>query len=46
MHRNADPVVRAGNGTLFGLLIEMGAARLHRHLRDPTVEATLTLPIP
>jgi Na+/H+ antiporter len=33
-------------GVVFGLLIGLGIAHLHRHLRDPAVEVTLTIVTP
>ena len=42
----ADFVWMSVGGTFFGLLIGMGAAQLHRHLRDPAVEITLTILTP
>jgi monovalent cation/hydrogen antiporter len=42
----ADFVWMSVGGSLFGLLVGMGAAYLHRHLRDPSVVVTLTLLTP
>ena len=42
----ADFVWMSLGGSLFGLLIGMSAAYLHRHLRDPSVTVTLTLLTP
>jgi monovalent cation/hydrogen antiporter len=42
----ADFVWMSFGGSLFGLLVGMGAAYLHRHLRDPSVAVTLTLLTP
>ena len=42
----ADFVWMSVGGAFFGLLIGMGAAQLHRHLRDPAVEITLTILTP
>ena len=42
----ADFVWMSLGGTLFGFLVGMGAAYLHRHLRDPSVAVTLTLLTP
>ena len=42
----ADFVWMSVGGALFGFLIGMGAAHLHRHLRDPAVEVTLTILTP
>ena len=42
----ADFVWMSLGGSLFGLLIGMSAAYLHRHLRDPSVAVTLTLLTP
>ena len=41
-----DFVWTSVGGALFGLLIGMGAAVLHRKLRDPAVEVTLTILTP
>ena len=42
----ADFVWMSVGGSLFGLLVGVGAAYLHRHLRDPSVAVTLTLLTP
>ena len=42
----ADFIWMSLGGSLFGLLIGMSAAYLHRHLRDPSVTVTLTLLTP
>jgi Na+/H+ antiporter len=42
----ADFVWMSLGGSLFGLLVGMSAAYLHRHLRDPSVAVTLTLLTP
>jgi Na+/H+ antiporter len=42
----ADFVWMSVGGAFFGLLIGMGAAHLHRHLRDPAVAVTLTILTP
>ncbi len=42
----ADFVWMSAGGALFGLLVGMGVAHLHRHLRDPSVAVTLTLLTP
>jgi monovalent cation/hydrogen antiporter len=42
----ADFVWMSCGGSLFGLLVGMGVAYLHRHLRDPSVTVTLTLLTP
>ena len=42
----ADFIWMSLGGSLFGLLIGMSAAYLHRHLRDPSVVVTLTLLTP
>jgi CPA1 family monovalent cation:H+ antiporter len=36
----------SAGGVAFGLLIGMGAAHLHRHLKDPAVAVTLTILTP
>jgi monovalent cation/hydrogen antiporter len=42
----ADFVWMSLGGALFGLLVGISAAYLHRHLRDPSVAVTLTLLTP
>jgi CPA1 family monovalent cation:H+ antiporter len=42
----ADFVWMSAGGAFFGLLTGMGAAHLHRHLRNPAVEVTLTILTP
>jgi Na+/H+ antiporter len=42
----ADFVWMSVGGAVFGSLVGMGAAYLHRHLRDPSVAVTLTLLTP
>ena len=42
----ADFVWMSVGGSFFGLLVGIGAAYLHRHLRDPSVAVTLTLLTP
>jgi Na+/H+ antiporter len=42
----ADFVWMSVGGSVFGLLVGMGVAYLHRYLRDPSVAVTLTLLTP
>jgi monovalent cation/hydrogen antiporter len=42
----ADFIWMSIGGSLFGLLVGISAAYLHRHLRDPSVTVTLTLLTP
>jgi monovalent cation/hydrogen antiporter len=42
----ADFVWMSVGGVFFGVLVGIGAAYLHRHLRDPSVAVTLTLLTP
>jgi monovalent cation/hydrogen antiporter len=46
MDAGADFVWMSVGGSLFGLLVGMGVAYLHRRLRDPSVAVTLTLLTP